>query len=89
MDKLVPAVFLQKQLDSKKRPSVLEASIKKPLVLELYEADLQKIVGGEKIVYDPKGTCTADKETGVTTFSGSAGWLDVQQPDDCTITVHE
>ena len=89
MDKLVPAVFLQKQLDSQKRPSVLADSIQKPLVLELYEADLEKIVGGEKIVYGKNGTCTVKKTEGVTTYSGSQGWMDLQSADDCTITVTE
>jgi hypothetical protein len=87
MDRLVPAVFLQKQLDNQKRPSVLQDSIKKPLVLELYEADLEKIVGGEKIVFGPNSTCTTRKTTGVTTYSGSQGWLDLQSADDCTISV--
>ncbi len=87
MDRLVPAVFLQKQLDSQKRPSVLSDSIKKPLVLELYEADLEKIVGGEKITFGSNGTCTARKTAGVTTYSGSQGWLDLESADDCTIPV--
>lgn len=87
MDRLVPAVFLQKKLDGQKRPSVLSDSIKKPLVLELYEADLEKIVGGEKITFGPNGTCTARKTEGVTTYSGSQGWLDLQSADDCTISV--
>jgi hypothetical protein len=89
MDRLVPAVFLQKQLDSQERPSVLSDAIKKPLVLELYEADLEKIVGGEKIVFGANNTCTVKKTQGVTTTSGSQGWLDLESADDCTITVTE
>ena len=42
--------------------------VKRPEVLELYESKLREVVGGFQ---------TGD------TFSGSEGWADVEQPDDC------
>ena len=46
--------------------------VKKPARLELFDSELQQVTGGRS----PIGG-------GIDTFSGSAGWLDVMQADDC------
>jgi len=46
----------------------VKASVKRPEVLELFENQLHRVFGGFQ---------TGDS------FSGSAGWADVEQPDDC------
>jgi hypothetical protein len=43
--------------------------VKKPERLELYESELRAVSGGRFAVGD--------------SFSYSAGWADVEQPDDC------
>jgi hypothetical protein len=88
MSKLIPAVFFQKQLNG------VEASAKKPEVLELYESEMQKIVGGRAVSALARGISAGslrfsdpdappDGSGGSTTYSGSEGWLDVAQADDC------
>jgi len=85
MNKLIPAVFFQKQLNG------VEAATKKPQVLELYESEMQKIVGGRSVAPIARGGVAAstmrlnegDGAGGTTTYSGSEGWLDVEQADDC------
>ena len=89
MNKLIPAVFFQKQLNG------VEAATKKPQVLELYESEMQKIVGGRSVAPIARSGVAAsnlrlsedgapgDGAGGTTTYSGSEGWLDVEQADDC------
>ena len=87
MNKLIPAVFFQKQLNG------VEAAAKKPQVLELYESEMQKIVGGRSVAPIARSGVAAsnlrlndapdDGAGGTTTYSGSEGWLDVEQADDC------
>ncbi len=87
MKRLIPAVFFQKQLNGEKQLQG-EAAVKKPLVLDLYESEMRKIVGGRSaglsssmIARGPVGNLPYNGE--VTTYSGSEGWLDVAQADDC------
>ncbi|MEZ4238065.1 MAG: hypothetical protein R3F59_18345 [Myxococcota bacterium] len=68
---IIPAVFFQKREDG------LQDGVKTPEALELFEDELRAVTGGV-----PKGG--GDGSGGTTTFSYSAGWLDVLQPDDCT-----
>ena len=89
MKKFIPAVFFQKQLNG------VEAVAKKPQVLELYEDEMKKIVGGRaptlsvarsgvaSSVLRNAGDGPPDGSGGTTTYSGSEGWLDVEQADDC------
>jgi hypothetical protein len=88
MKKLIPAVFFQKQLNG------VEAPAKKPQVLELYEHEMQKIVGGRSPLLSAARTSVSglrytdpdgppDGSGGITTYSGSEGWADVAQADDC------
>jgi hypothetical protein len=85
MKKPIPAVFLQKQLNSEEKP--IEAAVKKPLVLDLYETEMRKIVGGmSPTLLNARSSLPGGgvhQSGGVTTFSGSEGWLDVAQADDC------
>lgn len=46
----------------------VKATVKRPEVLELFENQLHQVFGGFQ---------TGDS------FCGSAGWADVEQPDDC------
>jgi len=71
MKKLIPAVFFQKQLNG------VQEDPKKPERLELFESELREVVGGRPILGPPDGS------GGYTTYSGSAGWADVMQADDC------
>ena len=68
--KVIPAVFFQKQLDGVKEDA------QKPERLALFESQLREVVGGRSRLGDGSG--------GYTTYSGSAGWLDVMQADDCS-----
>ena len=70
--KVIPAVFFQKQLDGVKEDAP------KPERLELFESQLREVAGGRPPVGGPDGS------GGYVTYSGSAGWLDVMQADDCT-----
>lgn len=70
MKKNVPAVFYQNQLNG---PTPAGP---KPEALELFENQLRAVVGG------------ATGQPGsrfYTTYSGSEGWLDVEQGDDTHI----
>ena len=80
--KLIPAVFFQKKVDG------IEAAAKTPERLELFESELREVVGGAlraaggAVRAVPTGG--PDGAGGLTTYSGSAGWADVMQADDCT-----
>lgn len=78
--KLIPAVFFQKKVNG------VEAAAKTPERLELFESELRAVVGGLRAVVGgalPTRGLT-DGSGGTTTYSGSQGWLDVMQADDCT-----
>ena len=84
MAKVIPAVFFQKQLDG------VKFDAQKPERLELFESQLREVAGGLLRVGVGQGTQATNKVTdgpdgsgGHTTFSGSAGWADVMQADDC------
>jgi len=78
--KLIPAVFFQKKVNG------VEAAAKTPERLELFESELRAVVGGALRAVG--GTLPTrglgDGSGGTTTYSGSQGWLDVMQADDCT-----
>jgi hypothetical protein len=80
MKKVIPAVFFQKQLNG------VSAVVKKPEVLDLYESELRKVVGGRSftgaIAGSPLSTERSLNYSGTDTYSGSLGWLDVEQADD-------
>jgi hypothetical protein len=77
--KLIPAVFFQKTLNG------VEAAAKMPERLEVFEGELRAVVGGARAaVRGAMPTRVSDGSGGTTTYSGSAGWLDVMQADDCT-----
>ena len=85
MKRLIPAVFFQKQLNGQKQVNGVEAAVKKPLVLDLYENEMRKIVGGRSpTLLSASGSLKAGglHYDDVTTYSGSEGWLDVAQADD-------
>jgi hypothetical protein len=71
--KLIPAIFFQKQLDGAK------GDVQKPERLELFESELREVLGGATVL----GSRLGGTRYYSTTFSYSAGWLDVEQPDDC------
>ena len=78
--KVIPAVLFQKQLNGVKEDA------QKPERLALFESQLREVVGGAMILASRLGGTTlrvADGSGGTTTYSGSAGWLDVEQADDC------
>jgi hypothetical protein len=70
--KLIPAVFFQKKLNG------VEPTAKTPERLKLFEAELRAVAGGRPPTGGPDGS------GGLETYSGSAGWADVMQADDCT-----
>ena len=82
MPKVIPAVFFQKQLDGVKEDA------QKPERLELYESQLREVAGGQSQLRVAAGARLtiggSDGSGGHTTFSGSAGWADVSQGDDCS-----
>ena len=82
MPKVIPAVFFQKQLDGVKEDA------QKPERLELYESQLREVAGGQSQLRQAAGARLtiggSDGSGGHTTFSGSAGWADVSQGDDCS-----
>ena len=82
MPKVIPAVFFQKQLDGVKEDA------QKPERLELFESQLREVAGGQSQLRGVAGARLAvggpDGSGGHTTFSGSAGWADVSQGDDCS-----
>jgi hypothetical protein len=76
--KVIPAVFFQKQLDGVKEEA------QKPETLALYESELREVVAGATVLSSRlSGTRLSYNYDGITTYSGSAGWLDVEQADDC------
>jgi hypothetical protein len=84
MPKVIPAVFFQKQLDG------FKADAQKPERLELFESQLREVAGGLSQFRGAAGAAGtrltiggSDGSGGHTTFSGSAGWADVMQADDC------
>jgi hypothetical protein len=84
MPKVIPAVFFQKQIDG------VKADAQMPERLELFESQLREVAGGQSRlrVSGLSGARLAvggsDGSGGHTTFSGSAGWADVSQGDDCS-----
>jgi hypothetical protein len=72
--KIIPAVFFQKTMNG------ANAAAKLPERLELFESELRAVVGGAPRL----GAAPAAE--GTTTYSGSVGWLDLQQADDCIVT---
>jgi hypothetical protein len=87
MKKVIPAVFFQKQLNG------VSAVVKKPVVLDLFESELRKVVGGRSFTGASAGSKLSTEGSlsykgslsysGTDTYSGSLGWLDVEQADDC------
>ena len=81
MPKVIPAVFFQKQIDGVKEDA------QKPERLELFESQLREVAGGQSRLGQVSGARLtvggSDGSGGHTTFSGSAGWVDVMQADDC------
>ena len=69
MKTLIPAVFFQKQLAGS------NPSVQKPERLEMFEDELDQVVGGVR-----RNAASGGSDT----FSYSAGWLDVEQADDCS-----
>ncbi|HXU74149.1 MAG TPA: hypothetical protein VN947_32865 [Polyangia bacterium] len=82
--KLIPAVFFQKRVNG------VDAEVKVPERLEMFDSELREVVGGLSIGGNPIGggggivIGGGDGSGGHTTYSYSAGWLDVLQPDDST-----
>jgi hypothetical protein len=79
--KLIPAVFFQKNVNG------ADAAAKTPERLELFETELRAVVGGAlraKLGAALPTRGLSDGSGGTTTYSGSQGWLDVMQADDCT-----
>jgi hypothetical protein len=81
MKKLIPAVFFQKELNG------VRAVVKKPEVLDLFESELRKVVGGRSFTGARAGSTLPTEGklsySSTDTYSGSLGWLDVEQADDC------
>jgi hypothetical protein len=83
MKTLIPAVFFQKQLKGS------TAAVQIPEKLEMFENELDEVVGGVRNVSAGNVGGVAgmrrydDGSGGSVTFSYSAGWLDVEQADDC------
>lgn len=84
MPKVIPAVFFQKKLDG------LKEDAQKPERLELFESQLREVAGGQSLalarpVSGARVTVGgSDGSGGHSTYSGSAGWADVMQADDCS-----
>ena len=79
--KVIPAVLFQKQLNGVKQDA------QKPERLALFENQLREVVGGATFLGTRLGGTTlrvSDGSGGTVTYSGSAGWLDVLQADDCS-----
>ncbi len=72
--KRIPAVFFQKNVSGSQK------SAKLPERLELFESELRQAAGGR---LSRLGAAAAE---GTNTYSGSVGWLDVAQADDCIVT---
>ncbi len=82
MKTLIPAVFFQKQLKGE------HDKVKIPERLAMFESELDAIVGGARRTTGASNVAGAARlNTGALntdTFSYSAGWLDVEQADDCS-----
>ena len=74
--KVIPAVLFQKQLNGVKEDA------QKPERLALFESQLREVVGGATFLGSRLGGATV-RVAESTTYSGSLGWLDVEQADDC------
>jgi hypothetical protein len=81
MKKLIPAVFFQKELNG------VRAAVKKPEVLDLFESELRTVVGGRSFRGDSAGSKLPTEGSlsysSIDTYSGSVGWVDVANADDC------
>ena len=81
LKQVIPAVFFQKRLNGVKKDA------QKPERLELFESQLREVAGGQsRLGAVAGGRLTIggpDGSGGHTTYSGSAGWADVMQADDC------
>lgn len=75
---LIPAVFFQKQLKGSRD------EVKVPERLAMFENELDAIVGGARQVVGGAVGGAARARMNSDTFSYSAGWLDVEQADDCS-----
>ena len=76
--KVIPAVLFQKQLNGVKEEA------QKPERLEVFESQLREVVAGAMVLGSSRlGGATVKSFASSTTYSGSAGWLDVEQADDC------
>jgi hypothetical protein len=76
----IPAVFFQKRLKGS------PAAVQVPEKLEMFENELAQVVGGLRAnVGAVAGGAlrVSDGSGGTVTYSYSAGWLDVEQADDC------
>ena len=77
MKTLIPAVFFQKQLKGS------SDKVKVPERLAMFESELDAVVGGARQVGGVGGVGGL-RAVNTDTFSYSAGWLDVEQADDCS-----
>jgi hypothetical protein len=80
MKRLIPAVFFQKRLKGS------TAAVQIPEKLEMFESELAEVVGGLRAnvgAFAAGALRVSDGSGGSTTYSYSAGWLDVEQADDC------
>jgi hypothetical protein len=76
----IPAVFFQKRLKGR------TAAVKIPEKLEMFENELAEVVGGLRAnagAVAAGAMRVSDGSGGSVTYSYSAGWLDVEQADDC------
>lgn len=78
MKTLIPAVFFQKQLKAK------SDEVKVPERLAMFENELDAVVGGARRAVGGAVAGPALARLNTDTFSYSAGWLDVEQADDCS-----
>jgi hypothetical protein len=76
----IPAVFFQKRLKAS------TAAVQIPEKLEMFENELAEVVGGVRAnigALAGGARRVSDGSGGTVTYSYSAGWLDVEQADDC------
>ena len=78
----IPAVFFQKRLKGS------SAAVQVPEKLEMFEKELDEVAGGLMranlgAVATKSVLRVGDGSGGTVTYSYSAGWLDVEQADDC------
>jgi hypothetical protein len=77
----IPAVFFQKRLKGSTE------AVQIPEKLEMFENELDEVVGGLRAnvgAIAGGALRVSDGSGGSVTYSYSAGWLDVEQADDCT-----